>query len=76
MVEEGLRTNLYVLDAQDDRTRDDTSLVTSKNDYYLALVRLRRAVGLDISEAAPTERVAASPHEGDAPAEETAVGEQ
>jgi cobalt-zinc-cadmium efflux system outer membrane protein len=76
MVEEGLRTNLYVLDAQDDLTRDDTSLVTSKNDYYLALVRLRRAVGLDISRAASTERVEASPHEEAAPAEAAAVGAQ
>jgi len=74
MVEEGLRTNLYVLDAQDDLTRDDTSLVTSKNDYYLALVRLQRAVGLDISKAAPAEQVEASPHEEAAPAEAAAVG--
>ncbi len=57
MVEEGLRTNLYVLDSQDDVTRDETALVTSKIDYYLALVRLRLAIGLDISQDLPTERV-------------------
>jgi len=48
MVEEGLRTNRDVLDAQDDLTRSQTSLVSSKINYYLALVRLRVAVGLDI----------------------------
>jgi len=57
MVEEGLRTNRDVLDAMDDLTRDDTALVTSKINYYLALVRLRRAMGLDISKDLPTERV-------------------
>ncbi|MCJ7822138.1 MAG: TolC family protein, partial [Armatimonadetes bacterium] len=56
-VEEGLRTNLYVLEAMDSLTRDETSLVTSKIDYYLAVVRLRRAMGLDISQDLPTERV-------------------
>jgi cobalt-zinc-cadmium efflux system outer membrane protein len=45
MVEEGLRTNRDLLDAQDDLTRSQTSLVTSKIDYYLALVRLRVATG-------------------------------
>jgi len=56
-VEEGLRTNLYVLDSMDSLTRDETSLVTSKINYYLAVVRLRRAMGLDISQDLPTERV-------------------
>jgi len=48
MVEEGLRTNRDLLDAQDDLTRSQTSLVTSKISYFLALVRLRVAVGLPI----------------------------
>ena len=73
MVEEGLRTNLYVLDAQDDLTRDETSLVTSKNNYYLALVRLRLAIGLDISQAPPPERVEASPDEEAGPTEAPAA---
>jgi len=51
MVEEGLRTNRDLLDAQDDLTRSQTSLVSSKINYYLALVRLRVAVGLDILPA-------------------------
>jgi outer membrane protein TolC len=58
-VEEGLRTNLYVLDSMDALTRDETSLVTSKINYYLAVVRLRRAMGLDISQDLPTERAQA-----------------
>jgi len=57
MVEESLRTNRDVLEAMDDLTRDDTALVTSKINYYLAVVRLRRAMGLDISQDLPTERV-------------------
>jgi len=57
MVEESLRTNRDVLEAMDDLTRDDTALVTSKINYYLAVVRLRRAMGLDISKDLPTERV-------------------
>ncbi len=48
MVEEGLRTNRDLLDAQDDLTRSEISLVTSKIGYYLALIRLRVAVGQDV----------------------------
>lgn len=48
MVEEGLRTNRDLLDAQDDLTRSEISLVTSKIGYYLALIRLRVAIGQDV----------------------------
>ncbi len=56
MVEEGLRTNRDLLDAQDDLTRSETSLITSKINYYLATVRLRRAIGEDISRDLPVAR--------------------
>ena len=58
MVEEGLRTNRDLLDAQDDLTRSESSLVTSKINYYLATVRLRRAIGMNIAQDLPSERVA------------------
>ncbi len=48
MVDEGLRTNRDLLDAQDDLTRSEISLVTSKIGYYLALIRLRVAIGQDV----------------------------
>jgi len=48
MVEEGLATNRDLLDAQDDLRQSESSLVSSKISYYLALVRLRVAIGLDI----------------------------
>jgi outer membrane protein TolC len=72
-VEEGLRTNLYVLDAMDSLTRDETSLVTSKINYYLAVVRLRRAMGLDISQDLPTERVEEPAAATEQPAEASEV---
>ncbi len=53
MVEEGLATNRDVLDAQDDIRRSESQLVTSKIGYYLALVRLRVAVGRDVMSALP-----------------------
>ncbi len=56
LAEEGLRTNRDVLDAQDDLTREERSLVTSKTDYYLSLVRLRRVIGIDISQDLPEAR--------------------
>ncbi len=56
MVEEGLRTNRDLLDAQEDLTRTSNLLVSSNIAYYLALVRLRQAIGLDISQDLPTER--------------------
>jgi outer membrane protein len=58
MVEEGLRTNRDLLEAQDDLTRSESSLVTSKINHYLAVVRLRRAIGMDIGQDLPTERAA------------------
>ncbi len=48
MVEEGLTTNRDVLDAQDEIRRSESQLVSSKISYYLALVRLRVAVGQDV----------------------------
>jgi outer membrane protein TolC len=59
MVEEGLGTNRDLLDAQDDLRQSQRSLVNSQISYYLALVRLRVALGLDLlpvvsSDQAPT----------------------
>jgi outer membrane protein TolC len=54
MVEEGLRTNRDLLDAQDDLTRSSNLLVSSKINYYLALMRLRQAIGLDVAQDLPT----------------------
>jgi len=51
MVEEGLATNRDVLDAQDDKRRSESQLVSSRIDYYLALIRLRVAVGRDVMSA-------------------------
>ncbi len=48
MVEEGLGTNRDLLDAQDDLRQSQTSLVNSQISYYLALIRLRVALGLDL----------------------------
>jgi outer membrane protein TolC len=48
MVEEGLATNRDVLDAQDEIRRSESQLVSSKISYYLALVRLKVALGLDV----------------------------
>jgi len=59
MVEEGLATNRDLLDAQDDLTRSGISLVSSKIDYYLATVRLRQSMGVDVSTDLPTERTGA-----------------
>jgi cobalt-zinc-cadmium efflux system outer membrane protein len=76
MVEEGLRTNLYVLDAQDDLTRDETSLVTSKINYYLASVRLQRAMGLDVSQDLPGSSMTGPPGDSERPSEAPGVREQ
>ncbi len=72
MVEEGLGTNRDLLDAQDDLRQSERSLVSSQINYYLALVRLRVALGLDLlpvvsSDQAPTT----SPHGGDTGPEAT-----
>lgn len=64
LVEEGIRTNRDLLDAQDDLTRNEISLVTSKIGYYLASVRLRQAMGLDLAADLPTEIVPAPAGEG------------
>jgi cobalt-zinc-cadmium efflux system outer membrane protein len=48
MVEEGLATNRDVLDAQDEIRRSESQLVSSKINYYLALARLKVAVGQDV----------------------------
>jgi outer membrane protein TolC len=62
LVEEGLDTNRNVLDAQNDLTAARTTLVTSKNNYYLAMVSLRRAMGMDVGELIPA--VTAAPATG------------
>lgn len=55
MVEEGLATNRDVIDAQNDLTTSDISLVTSQIERYLARVRLQRAVGRDLWQALPSQ---------------------
>jgi len=63
MVEEGLGTNRDVLDAQDEIRRSESQLATSKINYYLALVRLRVAVGQDVTPlSAQTQR---TPQDGE-----------
>ncbi len=59
MVEEGLATNRDLLDAQDELTRSGISLVTSRINYYLSTVRLRRSMGADVGVDLPTGRVEA-----------------
>ena len=59
MVEEGLGTNRDLLEAQDDLRQSERSVVGSQINYYLSLVRLRGALGLDLlpvisSDQAPT----------------------
>jgi len=71
MVEEGLRTNRDLLDAQDDLRLSERSLVSSQISYYLALVRLRAAVGLDLTTMLPREEPAASAEGSAEPAPET-----
>jgi outer membrane protein TolC len=63
MVEEGLGTNRDVLDAQDEIRRSESQLATSKINYYLSLVRLRVAVGQDVTPlSAQTQR---TPQDGE-----------
>jgi cobalt-zinc-cadmium efflux system outer membrane protein len=57
MVEEGLRSNRDLLDFQDDLTRSERDLVNSKINHYLALVRLKAAMGVDITQDLPPERM-------------------
>ena len=74
MVEEGLRTNRDLLDAQDDLRQGESSLVSSQIGYYLALVRLRAAVGLDLMEVLPGEEAAPTPEGGPSLAPEASGG--
>lgn len=60
MVEEGLATNRDLLDAQDDLRQSESSLASSKISYYLALVRLRVAIGLDIMPEIAWDQAAAA----------------
>jgi protease secretion system outer membrane protein len=68
MVEEGLSTNRDVLDAQDELTSSESSVVTSKISYHLAQIRLRQAVGEDLAKAllAAEEAVGATAPTGEA----------
>jgi outer membrane protein TolC len=59
MIEEGLGTNRDLLEAQDELRRSERSLVSGQISYYLSVVRLRAALGLDLlpaisSHQAPT----------------------
>jgi outer membrane protein TolC len=51
LFEEGLSTNRDLLDAQDEITRSERQLVSSRVSYYLALVRLKVAVGENLLAA-------------------------
>jgi outer membrane protein TolC len=59
IVEEGLGTNRDLIDAQTNLTASEVSLVTSRINYYLATVRLRQAMGVDIAQDLPTARASA-----------------
>jgi outer membrane protein TolC len=48
LIEEGLRTNRDLLDAQQEVTSAETSVLTTKVNYELTLVSLRRALGQDL----------------------------
>jgi outer membrane protein TolC len=56
MVEEGLGTNRDLLEAQDDLLQSERTLVRSQISYYLALIRLRVALGLDLLPVVPSEQ--------------------
>jgi outer membrane protein TolC len=75
MVDEGLQSNRDLLDFQDDLTQSEISLVRSKIDYYLALVRLKAAIGLDVSQALPADQSAEEPYEAGPDGEELDVKE-
>jgi len=59
IVQEGLGTNRDLIDAQSDLTASEVSLVTSRINYYLATVRLRKAMGIDVAQDLPTARASA-----------------
>lgn len=74
LVEEGLDTNRNVLDAQNDLTAARTTLVASMNGYYLAMVNLRRAMGMDVGGLIPAPAAAPSRGTGAAPPPPAANG--
>ncbi len=57
MVEEGLGTNRDLLEAQDDLRQSERSLVSGQISYYLSLVRLRAALGLDLLPVISSDQV-------------------
>ena len=56
MVEEGLATNRDLIDAQNALANSGTSLVAGRINYYLATVRLKRSMGVDVGTELPTGR--------------------
>jgi outer membrane protein TolC len=56
MVEEGLATNRDLLDAQNALTTSGTALVTGRINHYLATVRLKRSMGIDVGTQLPAGR--------------------
>jgi outer membrane protein TolC len=54
-VEEGERDNRDLIDAQGQLTDSEVLLSTAQIDYYLATVRLKRAIGANILEGLPGE---------------------
>jgi outer membrane protein TolC len=50
MVDEGLRDNFYLLDAQSSQTSAESSLLSAKVDYLLTMINLRKAMGLSLRE--------------------------
>lgn len=56
MVQEGLSTTLYLVNAQTSLVQTQTSVVQSRVGYYLATMRLRQAMGEDVAADLPTER--------------------
>jgi Outer membrane efflux protein len=50
MVDEGLKDNFYLLDAQTSQTNAESSLLSAKVDYLLTMISLRKAMGLSLRE--------------------------
>jgi len=72
LVEEDLRTNRDLLDAQNNLRDSKLGLLNSKTNYFLAMMRLKVAMGLDVAVALPQDAPPAAPPAQPAPAPSTA----
>ncbi len=64
MIDEGLGTNQDLVQSQSDLLNDQIQLITMRTNYFLAVMRLKVAMGVDVATALP----AASPAAAAAPA--------